>query len=44
MNDPQAPKIYANCAVLASDGGGDDGCFISSPFKTMSLRVRCIKD
>jgi uncharacterized protein (TIGR02145 family) len=42
MIDPKAPKIYANCAVISADG--DYGCFISNPFKTMSLRVRCIKD
>jgi hypothetical protein len=39
MNNPQDTKIYANCAEL-----GDDGCFISNPFKTMSFRVRCIKN
>jgi uncharacterized protein (TIGR02145 family) len=42
MENPQDSKIYANIAVLGSYG--EDGCYILNPFKTMPLRVRCVKD
>ena len=42
MTDPKSPKVYAHVFTIMANLEGE--CFISNPFKSDALCVRCLKD